>query len=150
MNRERNRAKEKRSRAEIVQALARHTRLLKAYADSAPSNEDYLGEIAGKLRLLIVETKQNTPLLLTVAREFGIAVKPSASTALSYGEFLKSMAFAYKLDSPDFVMVSYGNLIRSWAEQQGAPHEDWEIDEALAALFSAKGKSTVVRPPRTA
>lgn len=134
------RARARRSRDEMVQALARHTRLLRAYAELALSNEDYLGEIAGKLRLLIVETKQNTPLLLAVANEFAIDLKPSASTALTYSEFLDSMAFAYNLDSPDFVTVSYRDLIRSWAEQQGAPHEDWDVDEPLAALFSMKGK----------
>lgn len=89
---------------------------------------------------MIVETRQNTPLLLAVAREFTVDLKPSASAALTYTDFLDSMAFVYNLNSPDFVTVSYRDLIRSWAEQQGAPHEDWDVDESLATLFSAKGK----------
>lgn len=50
------------------------------------------------------------------------------------------MAFVYNLGPPDFVTVSYRDLIRSWAEQQGAPHEDWDVDESLAALFSVNGR----------
>ena len=53
---------------EMTLALVRHTRLLQRTCEHAFAQDDadYLGEVAGKLRLLSVRSKQNEPLLLRV------------------------------------------------------------------------------------
>ena len=131
-----------RSKYDMLIALARHVRLLESYTELAMTNDDYLGEIAGKVRLLVVKTKQNKPLLLTVAEAFGAPVpQGQAATpetpAMTWPEVLQLPALhvEYGGGRPSMTM-SFQDLIRAWAEQTGAPHEDWSMDEGLHVMFS--------------
>ena len=47
----------RRTREDMLTALAHHVRLLESYRELAKTNDDYLGEIAGKLRLLVIDSR---------------------------------------------------------------------------------------------
>lgn len=125
----------------MVDALVKHTRLLQDYSDRAFGQHDrhYLGEVAAKLRLLVVETRQNAPLLLRVMKEhgldFGVRVgEPMKEIPIE--QFLDSWAGSVRLEDGNFAVFSHRDLIRSWAEQIGAAHEDWAMEEGLLRAIS--------------
>ena len=64
---------------EMVDALASQIRLLEAHVVKAQSDRAYLGEVAGKLRLLIVDTRSNKALLLRVADAYSARLSPASS-----------------------------------------------------------------------
>jgi hypothetical protein len=123
--------------ADLVEALRRHVRLLQRLAEQAfeAHDDDYLGEVANKLRLLAVEKKQNVPLLIKLMDECGIKaplkLKPPASAgrAVSLSDFLDQTS----LKVGD-VRLSKGQLIEVVAEKYGGAHEDWEHPEYLTLL----------------
>ena len=69
---------------ELIEALQRHTRLLRKIAQHAfqDQDDDYFGEVAGKLRLLVHERGSNKPLLLGLMDEFGLDVLISTTLLL--------------------------------------------------------------------
>jgi hypothetical protein len=115
----------------MVEALKRQVRLLESYLGKAPADPDYWGEVAGKLRLLVIDGGSNKALLLRVAEKYdailGFHPEP--------GNYPKT--WGALLDTPMFTRgeqsITMGQLIRGWAEQLGAAHEDWAIDELLLA-----------------
>jgi hypothetical protein len=62
---------------ELVQTLRRHVELLRDCGKRAfeDENPDYLGEVAGKLRLLVLDRGSNKPLLLGLMREFDVDIE---------------------------------------------------------------------------
>ena len=62
---------------ELVEALRQHTDLLADYGQRAfgGGDERYLGEVAGKLRLLVYDRGRNRPLLLDLMQAFGLDVQ---------------------------------------------------------------------------
>jgi hypothetical protein len=66
----------KRSQSEMLEALKEHRDLLREYHDRACMGGDnrFLGEVAGKLRLLVLKTGRNRPLLLDLMVQFGADV----------------------------------------------------------------------------
>jgi hypothetical protein len=60
-----------------VRALQRQARLLKAHAAALhQGNDDYIGEVAGTLRILVSDAGANQPALLGLMRQFDIEVRP--------------------------------------------------------------------------
>ena len=61
---------------DLADSLERHLKLLKEFATKAfnDGDEDYLGEIAGKLRVLVYEKGRNKPLLLSLMDEFDLQI----------------------------------------------------------------------------
>lgn len=126
----------------MIDALAKHTRLLQDYSDRAFRQHDpsYLGEVAAKLRLLVVETRQNAPLLVRVMKahglEIGVLVGAAPPKEIPIEQLLDSWAGSVRLDDGSFANFSHRDLIRSWAEQMGAAHEDWALEEGLLRAIS--------------
>jgi hypothetical protein len=142
-----------RSTDELVDALARHIRVLRDYAAMAfvEGNFDYGGEVAGKLRLLVTKFGSNRPLLLDLMQT-GIAPsitldgppvqrppdEPGPGDTISLERYLGLDAIGIRIPSGEFVMLNKTQLLRAWAEQSGASHEDWSLDPGLAAILSAQ------------
>jgi hypothetical protein len=132
---------------ERVQALVRHLRLLDDYCKWGIDelDYDYLGEIAAKIRLLVWEGRNNRPLLLDLMRRFEneITWAPDQWNDKQLTQFMGEMAYWLELPSGEAQWVSNLELIRTWAEQHGAAHEDPAIDEhfvyALESVIVVQG-----------
>lgn len=62
----------------MFEALKRHVRLLEDYYTKAfvEGNQDYLGEVAAKLRLLVTgQGKTGRPLLIGLIKELGLDIR---------------------------------------------------------------------------
>ncbi len=134
---------------DLLESLRRHFRLLRDFAARSFQGRDYdyLGEVATKLRLLVYEGGTNKPLLLALMDEFDLDVpiklggppikplpgQPGQGDEISLREYLSLTAYGIRTRSQDFVQLTKKQLIRIWATQYGAAHEDWEFDEAFAA-----------------
>jgi hypothetical protein len=119
----------------MVNALARQTRLLRAHLIKAQTDEDYWGEVASKLRLLIVEKGANRALLLRVASAYEGAVscsaRPDADHPRTWDDLLNENMLARGANG-----ITFRQVICRWAEQLGGAHEDWTIDEMLLSTQS--------------
>lgn len=145
--------RETRELKEMARALVKHVGLLREYAVKcfAEGKSEYGGEVAGKLRLLVARFRSNQPLLLDLMNEVDSAIKvtldgppiqrttgePGPGDRITLEEYLHLGAVGTRIPSGDFVMLSKIQLIRGWAEQTGASHEDWAIDPALRAALDA-------------
>lgn len=144
-----------RSIEEMVEALRKHTRLLREYCRKAFAESDtaYGGEVAGKLRLLATRSRANTPLLIRLFKETAIEPKITmdgppiplepggpilAGQKLSLEEFMNLPAMGVRVPSGSFITLNKEQFVRAWAEQTGAPHEDWTMGEALSTILSMK------------
>lgn len=133
---------------ELVRSLQNHARLLEEHATKAFEDNDgaYLGEVAGKLRLLVCKSASNTPLLLAIMAKLGIddiqialggppirrhGTEPIPGDRVSLHVYLKMLAYGIRTPSHGFVRVSKHDLITMWAQELGASHEGWELDERL-------------------
>jgi hypothetical protein len=125
---------------DLLEALLRHVELLREYSQKAfeQGKGDYLGEVAGKLRVLVVETRMNKPLLLALMKKFGSRTQvllddPYEQDHISLDQFMERLCVAIRTDSG---MKSFTNreFVATWAQQHGAAHEDWEHDEGFAAV----------------
>lgn len=101
----------------------------------------YLGEIAGKLRVLVHRSRSNRPLLLDLMAECKIEVpitidKPGKPLVMDLPTYLSGLACAIRLPSGELAELSKSDLIALWSQQCGAAHEDWALDSSLAAVFS--------------
>lgn len=137
--------------SELVAALQRHVRLLREYADRAFAQRDmdFLGELATKLRLLVWEGRQNRALLLNLMDVFKVDIpitlggppqikregEKGPGDKVSLREFMTLPACGVRTPSQGFVMLNKLELVRALAEQHGAAHEDWALDEKLAAII---------------
>lgn len=121
-----------------VGALRRHVELLREYARRAFEAGDpaFLGEVAGKLRLLVLGTGTQRPLLLHLLDEFEMDIEvsvrpPFGPSTLCLDDYLDSLAFAGQT-SAGYVRLSHSDVIAAGAQQAGAAHEDWELEEPFA------------------
>jgi hypothetical protein len=137
---------------EMVAALRRHTELLANFSSHAfdEGDDNYLGEVAGKLRLLVYESRTNKPLLLTLADDLGAdtSFELSGPPGFDFGhglvggqrtslrEYLAGMAFFGTAKSGERVELSKMDVIALWSQQMGAAHEDEAIDPRLHYLMS--------------
>jgi hypothetical protein len=128
----------------LLAALERHLSLLREYSERAFRKGDasFYGEVAGKLRVLVYEKGRNKPLLLALIREFNLEIpvtinKPRGNIQMTLEEYLDSLAVAIRTPSSGMVSVSKRDFIAIWAQQYGASHEDWEINEELAEALGS-------------
>jgi hypothetical protein len=138
--------------AELIEALERHVRLLKEYSERAfeGGESDFGGEIAGKLRLLVTRSNTNRPLLLDLMSRAGInpvvalggppvqplSGKPGPGDKLTLEEYMGLDAVGIRV-ADEFVLLDKTQLIRLWAQQAGAAHEDWSLEPTLDAILRA-------------
>lgn len=141
----------KRERGELLEALDRNLRLLAEYSRRAfeEANDDFHGEVAAKLRLLVYEPKgkgkSHRPLLLALMDEADadipvtvVATKRPGTPAvvLSLREYLAGTA-EWTTPGGRSHSCSYIDLICMWADQHGGAHEDWSFGEVfLDARYS--------------
>ncbi len=140
------------SRGEMVAALRVHVRLLTRYAQEAfgNGNSEFIGEVAAKLRLLVTRSRSNEPLLLRLIEEsaeqitFTLGGPPNrpnqqgyqAGDAVPLDAYMAFLAIGVRVHSGVWVELTNANLIRALAEQVGASHEDWTLDESLHTILN--------------
>ena len=126
----------------MATALRAHVTLLSRYINAAVAGESlYLGEIAAKLRLLVITKAGHKPLLLHLAELTGdeltitleeppippLPGQPGAGDTIAVETFLDLVAVA--LQTPNsggqLIPLSHREFVAAWAEQHGAAHEDW-------------------------
>ena len=141
-----------RQTSELISALSRNVKLLEEYCQKAfkEGNSDYYGEIAGKLRLLAIKTRKNEPLLLEIMRQLNFRLGLSFGAPQNFvspkgykngdpiplEEFLELNAIGIRLPSGEFRYLTKREFILTWAEQLGAAHEDWEMDEVMYLILN--------------
>jgi hypothetical protein len=131
---------------EMIGQLETQLGLLERYSHDAfeLGQTQFLPEVATKLRVLLVRSGRNRPLLFDVAK--GVGFTPIVTLSgppirrpageKGPGDHISVDAF-FDLDavgvqtSTGFVMMTKRQLIRAWSEQLGGAHEDWSVDEAL-------------------
>jgi hypothetical protein len=148
---------------DLVESLRRHVRLLREYERRAfhDGNDDYLGEIAAKLRLLSIAKGQNVPLLIRLMKVCKVKarIKPKGSRPANWGahdsvtlsQILGQSAMKVKT-SVGNVMLTRRELIEVVAEKHGGAHEDWQHPEWLTITrdpsVQIKGRSPLAVPLR--
>jgi hypothetical protein len=133
----------------MAEALATHVSLMGAYIVKVEEGEDqYLGEIAGKLRLLVLKKGANKPLLIRVAALSGYELTyrygdtpgiedgPQPFEEIAFDTWLKRTAAIIQTESsaPGHVELSHADLVAVWAEQAGSAHEDWSHTESFKTI----------------
>jgi hypothetical protein len=125
--------------ADLIAALRRHVELLRAYAHRAfqERNELFLGEIAGKLRMLVAEHgRSQRPLLLEDELGADIRFKlnlppvqdPDYDKEITLRHYMGRTALGIATGS-EFRTLSHSEFVREWANQYGTAHEAWKVTE---------------------
>ncbi len=124
--------------------------LLSEYSQNAfeQGRPEFLPEVATKLRLLVVRSRQNTPLLLEVADvklplTVTLGGPPGirsiegigAGDQMSLDAFFDLQAMSIPT-SAGSVSMTKRELIRAASEQLGGAHADWAVSEALLNAVS--------------
>lgn len=136
--------KMRRSPSELVSALERHLHLLSDYYRQCfiNRNTNYFGEVAGKLRLLVCDKKNNQALLMHVARHYGVASKyrinkeakiTETGEGLTIEEYLNRTSVTVNIDG-EMVPVTNRDEILMYGEKEGAAHEDLDHPEIMYKL----------------
>jgi hypothetical protein len=127
----------------MAKALDTHITLLGRYIDAVRGgDETYLGEIAGKLRLLVIAKGDQKPLLRRLADLTGDDLTVTiggpegwtfmegykAGDVIPLGDWLSSFAIGVQT-SEGPVQLTNAQFVSTWAEQYGAAHEDWSLKE---------------------
>ena len=143
--------------ANLVSSLRSHLSLLREYSTRAFQNGEvsFLGEVAGKLRLLAYESRTNRPLLLDLINHYGFEIQiaisdPTGEFTVTPHEYLDLLAFAIRTPNQGLAEVTNRDLIGLWGQQHGASHEDWELNEELAAAFALSGTLSIGGLPAAA
>jgi hypothetical protein len=145
----------------MTEQLARQLALLEEYSLKAfgEHDEKYLPEVATKLRVLLVRTAKNKPLLLEVAKQLNFEPmvtldgppvvpppgEPGPGDTISLDAFFDRLAIVITTTSGP-VTLSKRQLIRAWCEQLGGAHEDWSVDESLVNAIQAPIRIFGVQP----
>lgn len=135
--------------SEMVHSLETQLNVLEEHAQKAfgERREEFLPEVATKLRVLLVRSRHNKPLLFEVADHLGIEMTVTLDgppvlrsspenphsvpgDKLSLDAFFDLMAVMVRT-SAGLVPMTKRELVRAWSEQLGGSHEDWSVDEAL-------------------
>jgi len=133
---------------ELVGSLRQNLELLRECGKRAFEERDtaYLGEVAGKLRVLVLDRGTNTPLLLEPMYEFDVNVEvtlrgPGYGDPLLLDEYLDSLAFCRQNVGRVRNAHKRGRgRHRNLGSAAGAAHEDWAVDESFVR-FARSGIS---------
>jgi hypothetical protein len=136
----------------MVDQLDNQLSLLEDYTHRAfgEGRKEFLPEVATKLRVLVVRSRKNVPLLFEVARRLDVEPKvilegppikpepgePSPGDEIALDDFFNLQAVTVRT-SAGLVTMTKRELIRAWCEQLGGAHEDWAVDEALVNAIHA-------------
>ena len=137
MEKQSNIKRVRRENKELVIKLLHHLTLLLDYSHKAfydYEHETYIGEVAGKLRVLVINTGQNKALLLKLMDEFEYEFKfftPPRPNKMTLDEYIQGFA-GFSRDKYEFTNEK---LIKYIAQQTGASHEDWTISNELHHLL---------------
>ena len=125
----------------MVERLEIQLSLLNDYTRNAfiDGKHHYCSEVATKLRLLLVRSKSNDPLLLNIADKFKVELVVTLAPPpvkrlddptgpISLDRYFDLTAYMYR-GSDGIVQVSKRQIIRAWCEQYGGAHEDWAVDD---------------------
>jgi hypothetical protein len=124
---------------DLIAALQRHVELLKIYAHRAFQERDevFLGEVAGKLRMLVTAHGQR-PLLLDLMDELSVDVRfkldlppvqdPDYDKEITLRHYMRRTALGIATGS-GFRMLSHSQFVCEWANQYGTAHEAWIVTE---------------------
>lgn len=139
-----------REMSEMISRLETQLGLLREYSTKAfeEGRGEYYGEVATKLRVLLVRSRHNTPLLLEIADRLGIPLEltlggppvtpppgePGPGETISLDRFFDLKAMYIRTKS-GLVPISKREFIRAWCEQLGGAHEDWSVDEAIVGAI---------------
>ena len=126
---------------DLVAALRRHSELLRVYAHHAfqERNELFLGEVAGKLRMLVAEHgRSQRPLLLDLMDELDADVRfkldlppvrdPDYDKEITLRHYMGRKGLGIATAS-GLRMLSHSEFVREWANQYGTAHEAWRVTE---------------------
>ena len=109
--------------ANLVSSLRSHLSLLREYSIRAFQNGEasFLGEVAGKLRVLAYESRTNRPLLLDLIDHYGFEIwipilDPTGDFTVTPHECLSLLAFAIRTPNQGLAEVTNRDLIRLWAQ----------------------------------
>ena len=138
--------RKKRQLSEMIHRLETQLELLRQYSERAfgTMRVEYYGEVATKLRILLVRSRHNTPLLLEIADRLKIPLnvmlqgppveppkgEPGPGDTVTLDRFFDLSAMHIRT-SGGLVGISKREMIRAWCEQLGGAHEDWAIDESI-------------------
>lgn len=138
--------RKKRQLSEMIHRLETQLELLRQYSEQAFGRKrgEYYGEVATKLRILLVRSRHNTPLLLEIADRLKVPLEvtlqgppvqppndePGRGETVTLDRFFDLSAMHIST-SGGLVGISKREMIRAWCEQLGGAHEDWAIDEAI-------------------
>lgn len=132
-----------RNRAELIARLKDHCAILEDFHQKACREGQirYLGEIAGKLRVLVHASRTNRPLLLDLMKDTGITVaipsdSPRGRHESDLPTYLAGLACAIRVPTGEMAQLSKSDVIALWSQQSGASHEDWALDQRLATIFA--------------
>lgn len=137
---------------EMIEQLETQLSLLDQYCVKAfeERRSEFLPEVATKLRILLVRSRKNVPLLFECAKRLEVEVtvrlddppiiappgEPGPGDEVSLDAFFDLEAVGVKTKA-GFVTMTKRQLIRAWCEQLGGAHEDWAVDEALVNAIRA-------------
>lgn len=132
-----------RTKEEMLGRLATHLKLLRKYIIEFEKchDHDLIGEIAGKLRLLVWKSRSNKPLLIRLAREYNIELikefdRPGGFVRESIEEYLSKNVYSTIVEDTQYTF-SVMDLIILWSCQSGAAHEDWNIEKKFDVLLKS-------------
>jgi hypothetical protein len=137
-----------RDKFEMLGRLESQLNLLEEHSIQAFSNGNstYCGEVATKLRLLVVRAGQNVPLLFEVAKQFGVEItidvpegpvkrENDPTGVMPFERFFDKIGYMYRGENgPEYVTSS--QFIRVLAEQDGGAHADWKEEAWLGPMLS--------------
>lgn len=121
-----------RSNNNLLESLRKHVNLLRKYHEKVftEGDTDYLGEVAGKLRLLVYDRGRNKPLLKDMMKKFDIDVRlemigPGFPNGADIDEYFNHICGAFRpIDEEEFIEVTPMGIVSTWAQQMGSSHED--------------------------
>jgi hypothetical protein len=133
--------------SEMIEDFESQLNLLEEHPDRAFAKGEYryCAEVATKLRLLVISSKQNKALLFKVAETFSmdmtIDVPPdplpradNPTGKMHFETFFDRYGYMYQsADGPQ--RVTHRQLIRIWSEKRGGAHSDWEEDVWLEPML---------------
>lgn len=133
-----------RSNDDLLKSLRKHVSLLREYHEKAfnEGNADYLGEVAGKLRLLVYEWGRNKPLLKDMMKRFNIDVRlemigPAFPNGANIDEYFNHVCGAFgSTDGKERIEVTPMGVVATWAQQMGSSHEDPSLDRHFVELIN--------------
>jgi hypothetical protein len=147
--------------SEMVDRLAVQASLLSDYLTKASTEKDerYFPEIATKLRVLLVRSKQNTPLLLETAARLQVKMpltldgppvrprpgEPGPGDTIELDAFFDLHACTVRTEQ-GLVSLTKRQLIRAWCEQMGGAHEDWAIEESVVRALRSSIRINGLEP----